>query len=61
MLTNKGTTYILLDKTAGEDLALLKEIESLDEMQLETKTMRKLYPMLYELRYLLREEVFGEE
>ena len=61
MLTNKQATYLLLDKTAGEDLALLKEIESLDEMQLGTSTVYELYPMLYELRKLLREEVFGEE
>ncbi len=57
MLTNKGTTYILLDKTAGEDLALLKEIEALDKMT----AVYELYPALYELRKFLREEVFGEE
>ncbi len=58
MLTNKGTTYILLDKTAGEDLALLKELESL---LLKIPNRHKHFPLLSELRKLLREEVFGEE
>ena len=57
MLTNKRTTCILLDKAVGEDLALLKEIETLNK----TTTVCELYPMLYELCRLLNKEVLGEE